>query len=104
MANTWVLHLLPGPPVLHHGLELVLEVGEVACIVHAGCGGGERGDKIIEERISLIYRLCFPSVIILVSVVCGARRPLRGSGATGASSRGSTGVIGEIVTNLEKLY
>ena len=103
MTNTWVLHLFPGPPVLHHGLELVLEAGQVACIVHAGGGGGERGYKVIEERISLIYRLCFPSVIILVGVVRRARRPLRGGGATGTSSGGSTGVIGEIVTNLEML-
>ena len=66
MANTWILHLLPAPLVLDHGLELLLEAAQVARIIHVG-GGGTGGHKITEERISLIDRLCFSFVVILVS-------------------------------------
>jgi len=106
MANTWVSHLLPAPLVLHHGLELLLEAGQVAWVVHVGGGGGsrKRGDKVIEQRISLIDWLCFSSVVVLVGVIRWARRPFRGSRAAGPGGWGSTGVIWWVVANLENLY
>ena len=68
MANTWILHLLPAPLVLDHGLELLLEAGQVARVIHVG-SVGNGGHKITEERISLIDRLCFSFVVILVGGV-----------------------------------
>jgi len=78
----WVWGLLPPPLILHHVVEPVLDLGEAIASVEVRFREWDVVDKVLEDWLLLIDRLCLSAVVVHVTFVLGEFLRLNNRGSS----------------------